>query len=200
MKSIALKKKDFTLTRQYAVLFALLFVVALLLFTEHFFENAVTVDEVKDGRTREQVKSEVGFLAPEFTVRSLDGRRVRLSDFKGRVVVLNLWATWCAPCRVEMPSIENLYRRFRSEGLAVLAVSLDKGDVQKVRDFAAEYRLSFPVVIDADGEVESRYQTLTIPTTFVIDKHGRVAAKVDGAKNWQSDETFEALDFLLKME
>jgi len=173
---------------------------ALLLFMEHFFEDAVTLDEVQNGNPREEVKSEVGFLAPDFTVRSLDGRRVRLSDFKGRVVVLNLWATWCAPCRVEMPSIENLYRRFRSEGLDVLAVSLDKGDLQKVRDFAAEYRLSFPVLVDTDEEVERRYKTLTIPTTFIIDKHGRVAAKVDGAKNWQSNETFEALDFLLKME
>ena len=90
------------------------------------------------------------------------------------------------------------YRRYRTEGLEILAVSLDKGSSDKVQTFADEYRLSFPVLLDSDGQVESRYHTLTIPTTFVIDKKGMVVAEVEGAKNWESKETLEAVEYLLK--
>ena len=143
-------------------------------------------------------KSEVGFKAPAFTVRNLKGQRVQLADHKGKVVILNLWATWCGPCRVEMPGMENLYRRYRSQGLEILAVSLDKGSPEKVRIFADEYRLSFPVLMDSEGEVENLYHTLTIPTTFVIDKKGMIVAEVEGAKHWESEETFKAVEYLLK--
>lgn len=199
MKSTVLKKKDSTHIRQYAALFGLLFLGALLMFVEHFYEDAVTPSDLEGLEPRREVRSEPGYHAPPFTARALDGRRVSLADYKGQVVVLNLWATWCAPCRVEMPGIESLYRRFRSEGLTVLAVSLDKGEAQGVRDFVREYGLSFPVLLDPESQVESRYQTLTIPTTFVIDRQGVIAARVDGAKNWESRETFEAIEFLLKM-
>ena len=138
------------------------------------------------------------FKAPGFTARNLKGNRVRLADHRGQVIILNLWATWCGPCRVEMPGLENLYRRFRSEGLEILAVSLDKGSTDKVQEFADQYQLSFPVLVDPDGEVEGLYDTFTIPTTYVIDKKGMVVAEVDGAKNWESEETFQALEYLLK--
>lgn len=200
MKSIALKNNDSTLIKKYAAIFALCFIIAILLFTEHFFEDAVTRDGIADNVHKGEVKAEEGYIAPDFTVKDLDGKRVRLSDFRGQVVVINLWATWCAPCRVEMPSIENLYRRFRSEGLTVLAVSFDKGQDEAVRAFAKEKNLSFPILIDHDREVESKYQTLTIPSTFVVDKRGVIAARVDGAKNWESEETFKAIEFLLAME
>ncbi len=198
MKSTALKSNDSTLIKKYAAIFALCFIIAILLFTEHFFEDAVTRDELGGSPHRGEVKSEVGYIAPDFALHSLDGTLVRLSDLRGQVVVVNLWATWCAPCRIEMPSIENLWRRFRSEGLTVLAVSLDKGADQAVRAFVQEKGLSFPVLMDPQQEVEAMYQTRTIPTTFVIDKQGLVAARVDGAKNWESEETFKAIEFLLK--
>ncbi|MCH6580742.1 MAG: TlpA family protein disulfide reductase, partial [Nitrospinae bacterium] len=95
--------------------------------------------------------------------------------------------------------LENLYRRFRSEGLEILAVSLDKGSsTDPVQKFVDEYQLSFPVLVDPDGQVEGLYNTFTIPTTYVIDRKGMVVAEVDGAKNWESQETFEALEYLLK--
>ena len=96
-----------------------------------------------------------------------------------------------------MPAFEALYRRYRSEGLTVLAVSLDKKADDKVNAFVDEYGLSFPVLLDSDGDVEKLYPTFTIPFTFVIDRAGRVVARVDGAKNWESEETFEAVEFLL---
>lgn len=197
MKSTVLKKKDYTLIKKYAAIYSVLFVIAIVLFTDHFFEVPFTVDELQTDSHSQEEKSEVGFLAPNFTVRNLKGNRVSLDQFRGQVVILNLWATWCGPCRVEMPGFETMYRRFRSEGLTILAVSLDKGDTQKVKNFVEQYRLSFPVLMDDGQVVERLYPTFTIPTTYVIDKQGRVAAKVDGAKNWQSEQTFEALEYLL---
>ena len=175
-----------------------LFVAAILIMVDHYYETPVTLADVQVSPGVDTEKPEVGFKAPAFTVRNLKGHRVQLVDYKGKVVILNLWATWCGPCRVEMPGMENLYRRYRSEGLEILAVSLDKGSSDKVQAFADEYQLSFPVLLDKDGQVERRYNSITIPTTYVIDKKGMVVAEVDGAKNWESEQTFEALEYLLK--
>lgn len=198
MKSTVSKKRDFTLIKKYAAIYAVLFVAAILIMVDHYYETPMTLADVKLPPGVETEKSEVGFKAPAFTARNLKGNRVQLADYKGKVVILNLWATWCGPCRVEMPGLENLYRRYRTQGLEILAVSLDKGSSEKVQTFTDEYRLSFPVLLDPDREVESRYHTLTIPTTYVIDKKGMIVAEVDGAKNWESEETFEALEYLLK--
>ena len=198
MKSTISKKRDFTLTKKYAAIFTVLFVAAILIMVDHYYETPMTLADVQITSGVETEKSEVGFKAPSFTARNLKGHRVQLADHKGKVVVLNLWATWCGPCRVEMPGMENLYRRYRSQGLEILAVSLDKGSSDKVKTFTDEYRLSFPVLLDPDGQVENLYPTLTIPTTFVIDKHGMIVARVDGAKHWESEETFEAVEYLLK--
>ena len=198
MKSTVSKKNDFTLTKKYAAIYAVLFVAAILIMVDHYYETPMTLADVQLPPGVDTEKSAVGFKAPAFTVRNLKGNRVQLADHKGKVVILNLWATWCGPCRVEMPGLENLYRRYRSEGLEILAVSLDKGSSDKVQTFADQYRLSFPVLLDSDGQVESRYHTLTIPTTYVIDKNGMVVAEVDGAKNWESEETFKAVEYLLK--
>ena len=106
-------------------------------------------------------KSEIGYLAPGFNLRNLQGNRDSLANYEGQVVVINFWATWCGPCRVEMPSFEALYRRYRSQGLTVIAVSLDKGADAKVRQFAQERGLSFPVLMDTDGEAERLYPVIT---------------------------------------
>ena len=198
MKSTVSKKRDFTLIKKYAAIYMVLFVAAILIMVDHYYETPVTLADVQVSPGVDTEKPEVGFKAPAFTVRNLKGHRVQLADYKGKVVILNLWATWCGPCRVEMPGMENLYRRYRSEGLEILAVSLDKGSSDKVQTFADEYRLSFPVLLDKDGQVERRYNSITIPTTYVIDKKGMVVAEVDGAKNWESEQTFEALEYLLK--
>ena len=198
MKSTVLKKRGSTLTKKYAAIFLVLFVAAILIMVDHYYEAPMTLADVQLPPGVDTEKSEVGFKAPSFTVRNLKGQRVQLADHKGKVIILNLWATWCGPCRVEMPGMENLYRRYRSQGLEILAVSLDKGSSEKVQTFADEYRLSFPVLMDSEGEVEGRYHTLTIPTTFVIDKKGMIVAEVEGAKHWESEETFKAVEYLLK--
>jgi len=142
--------------------------------------------------------TEVGEKAPSFKLRNLHGNLEDLDDYKGKVVVLNFWATWCTPCLEEMPTFEKLYRRFHSQGLTVLAVNLDKGNSKKVKKFADANNFTFPVLLDSDGIAEKRYPSFTIPFTYVIDKKGRIAARVDGAKNWATNETFEALEILVR--
>jgi peroxiredoxin len=145
-----------------------------------------------------QFKSQEGYMAPRFSLRNLKGNMEGLDDHLGKVIVVNFWATWCVPCVKEMPSFENLYRRYRSQGLTLLAVSLDKGDSTKVQEFADKHKLSFPILLDTKGVAEKLYPSFSIPFTYVIDKQGRVVARVDGAKNWESSETFEAVEHLLK--
>ncbi len=198
MKSSNLKKTTYIPVKKYALLFAVLFVGAILFFFEHFIEAPISVDDVKTHKNFDQEKADVGYLAPGFSLRNLKGNRESLEKYRGQVVVLNFWATWCAPCRVEMPSFENLYRRYRSEGMTVLAITIDKNADAKIKSFVEEYGLSFPVLLDTKGEVERLYPSMTIPFTYVIDRDGRVVARVDGAKNWESEETFEAIEYLLK--
>ena len=145
-----------------------------------------------------EFKPQEGYLAPRFTLRNLKGNLEGIDDHLGKVIIINFWATWCTPCVKEMPSFENLYRRFRSKGLTILAVSLDKNSPSKVQEFVDKHKLSFPVLLDTDGGAEKLYPSFTIPFTYVVDKQGRVVARVDGAKNWESSETFEAVEHLLK--
>ena len=198
MKLNDLKKTTYILAKKYVLLFGVIFIGAILFFFEHFTEAPISIADVKTEEKFDQKKSAVGYLAPDFSLRNLKGNYQSLDSFSGQVVVLNFWATWCVPCRVEMPSFEKLYRRYRSEGLTVLAVTLDKKSEKNIKSFVEEYELSFPVLLDEEGEVERLYPSMTIPFTYVIDRDGRIVARVDGAKNWESNETFEAIEYLLK--
>ena len=144
-------------------------------------------------------KVEIENKLPEMSLKMLNGKSTNISSFlEDGPILINFWATWCAPCVKEMPSFETLYRRFRSQGLTVLAVSLDKDRSAKVQEFVDKYKLSFPVLLDTEGVAEKLYPSFTIPFTYVIDKQGRVAARIDGAKDWESPETFKAIEYLLK--
>ena len=198
MKLNDLKKTTYILAKKYVFLFGVIFIGAILFFFEHFTEAPISIADVKTEEKFDQKKSAVGYRAPDFSLRNLKGNYQSLDSFSGQVVVLNFWATWCVPCRVEMPSFEKLYRRYRSEGVTVLAVTLDKNSEQNIKSFVEEYELSFPVLLDEEGKVERLYPSMTIPFTYVIDRDGRIVARVDGAKNWESNETFEAIEYLLK--
>ena len=198
MKSNNSKKTIYIVTKKYVLLFLLIFISVVLFFLEHFTETPISIADIQTKEIFNAKKSSVGYFAPSFKLRNIKGNYESLESYRGEVVVLNFWATWCAPCRIEMPSFEKLYRRYRSEGVTVLAITLDKNSENKIKSFVDEYGLSFPILLDEKGEVERLYPSMTIPFTYIIDRQGRIVARVDGAKNWESSETFEAIEYLLK--
>ena len=122
--------------------------------------------------------------APNFTLPGLDGKMVSLADYKGKVVLLNIWATWCPPCVEEMPSMEKLYQELKDEGLEILAVSIDESGAQAVLPFMKKHKLSFPALTDTKGAIKSLYQTTGVPESFIIDKEGIIIEKVIGPRDW----------------
>lgn len=122
-----------------------------------------------------------GFAAPEVDLDGLDGLRLRLSDLRGQVVVLNLWASWCPPCRAEMPALQALHERYAGRGVVVLAVNSTIQDSEPAaREFAAEFGLTFPIGLDRDGLATRQYQVRALPSTFFIDGAGVIRRVVVG--------------------
>jgi len=134
-----------------------------------------------------------GSEAPEFTVGKMKGGEASLSDYGDRVVLLNIWATWCLPCREEMPSMQRLYEAIGDEDFEILAVSIDAplgqpdaagrpgGDLEA---FAKEYGLTFPILHDPSGDIQRRYQTTGVPESFLIGRDGLIIRKVAGPTEW----------------
>lgn len=133
----------------------------------------------------------VGSPAPDFTATTLDGKPVALRELSGRVVLLNFWGSWCPPCREEMPSFDEAYRRYRDRGLVILGVNLGESEVA-VRAFLARIGVSFPVVIDRGGQLARLYDVVPLPTTYVIDPEGRIRARVAGVVSRQQLEAWVA--------
>jgi len=119
------------------------------------------------------VSPRVGFMAPAIVLPQLDGELVSLESFKGQVVIVNFWASWCAPCRAEMPTLERLYQIEQTRGLTVLAVNSTLQDDQaNVARMQRDLGLSFPILLDYEGTVGHRYSVRMLPTTFIIDRQG----------------------------
>lgn len=123
-----------------------------------------------------------GDIAPDFELKTLDGNKVRLSELKGKKVIINFWATWCPPCKAEMPHMQNYYEEFsEEENVEILAVNLTSGDrLENVESFIDDYRLTFPIPMDTKGEIGKTYQAVTIPTSYMIDTNGRIQNKIVG--------------------
>lgn len=124
-----------------------------------------------------------GDIAPDFELNTLDGKKIRLSDLKGKKVIINLWATWCPPCKAEMPHMQNYYEKYATDAnveiLAINLTSLDRG-VDKLNEFVKDYGLTFPIPMDEKGVVGELYQAITIPTSYMIDTKGRIQNKIVG--------------------
>lgn len=119
----------------------------------------------------------IGEKAPDFELLNLEGKPVRLSEFKGKKIMLNFWATWCPPCKEEMPAIQKFYTE-KGNSVQILAVNLDPDN--NVREFAEKLKVNFPILLDNDEEVMGAYKILTIPTTFFIDEEGIIQNKYLG--------------------
>jgi peroxiredoxin len=144
-------------------------------------------------------RPEVGHPAPNFTLPTLAGKTVRLSEFQGKkVVFINFWATWCAPCRLEMPTMEKAYQKYKTKGLEILAVSIDAGPKGLVKNFMGELQLTFPGLFDPEARTLSQYRLFAIPASFLIDKQGIIRFKELGYRDWTDEESTKILEALLR--
>lgn len=143
---------------------------------------------------------ELGSKAPDFKALTLDSipREKSLADYRGQVVMLNVWATWCLPCRVEMPSIEALHKAYGPKGLKIVAVSIDDpGTEAGIRAFAKQYGLTFEILHDPKGEITDLYDITGYPETFIIGRDGVIRKKLMSATDWNSPEARALVDRLL---
>lgn len=137
----------------------------------------------------------VGAPAPDFTLKDLDNSDVTLSQYQGQVVLINFWATWCGPCRLEMPAIQRRYETFAAQGLVVLAIDFDE-PITDVGAFARAYNLTFPVLLDPAGKTNTLYRTIGYPTTFFVNRAGVISRQQVGAMSEdQLDDYLAELGF-----
>jgi len=137
--------------------------------------------------------------APYFAAVTPEGKKVSLDDLKGKLVILNFWATWCPPCRLEMPSMEKIYNEFKGEGLEVVAINFMEGP-ESIKAFLKENDLTFTVLMDKAGEISQSYGVHALPITFLIGRRGNVLARSIGYKDWHNKKTRKFISSLLKDE
>lgn len=148
--------------------------------TKENVEEETSTAETSPEFGKPQVQA--GYLAPDFELTTLDGASASLSDYRGKKVILNFWATWCPPCKAEMPHMQNFYEKNKDNGIEVVTVNLtnmenSRGNINK---FVEDYSLSFPVLLDEDGAIGTQYQAFTIPTSYIIDSNGIISTKIVG--------------------
>jgi len=156
---------------------------------------------------RERIEPvEVGHPAPAFSVFDLEGNRRTLADYQGQVVLLNIWATWCGPCKAEMPSIQRLSEIIDDQDFQVLAVSVDVAPADddpsnpldgKLGAFADSMGLTFPILHDPSGEISDIFRTTGVPETFVLDRTGVILRKITGPTEWDAPQNVEFIQRLL---
>jgi len=135
-----------------------------------------------------QPPTEVGNTMPPYKATMLDGKPFDLASEHGRVVFLNVWATWCGPCRAEIPELKKMHEKYGAKGFEVVGVSVDEGESQQVRDFVKENAINYPVALDAQARIANLVQTTVLPTSLVIDRNGKIVWRSIGAID-ESDST-----------
>ena len=138
-------------------------------------------DEIKIGL-------EKGNLAPDFELTTLDGRKVKLSDYRGKKVILNFWATWCPPCRAEIPDMDKFYSSYKDKDIVILGVNLTKAeqDQTSVKSFIKEYGVTYPIPLDKESLAAEMYQVSAIPTSYIIDPQGTIIQKIVGPMDFET--------------
>ncbi len=170
----------------------LLFVFILIIFCA-----VIILYALLSGRgTRSRIIKE-GDAAPPFTLQTTKQTSLALSDYRGKVVLVHFWATWCPPCVEELPQLEKLYRTLRGKDFEVLAVNVDDDAERSVTPFLAKNTVSFPVLFDPGGALARKYGTIKFPETYVLDRGGKVRYKVIGPLEWTSPETSTAIQRMI---
>ena len=132
--------------------------------------------------------------APDCSLEALNGERIQLKALKGKMIFLNFWATWCGPCKAEMPSMEALHQKFKGKDFVFLTVAVDYGGAKRVREFIEKQRYQFPVFVDPAGKTLDLFEINKIPSTLIIDKKGRIIGRAIGPRNWNSPEVVSLLN------
>lgn len=136
--------------------------------------------------------------APDFTLTDMQGEAVSLSQYRGKVILLNFWAGWCPPCRAEMPSMEKLYRQLKDRDFVLLAVNVEEGGRAAVQDFTREIPVSFPILLDTAQTVSRLYRVRGLPQSYIIDREGKIVQQVKGGMDWNSPDVVRFLSSLMK--
>ncbi|WP_026842177.1 TlpA disulfide reductase family protein [Citrifermentans bremense] len=152
------------------------------------------------GCSKKEVPAQEGAAAPDFTLSDLSGKQVQLSSLKGKVVLVNFWATWCPPCREEIPSMVKLNQIMQGKNFQMLAISIDEGGKQAVQEFFRQNGVALPALLDTDGSVSRRYGTTGVPETFIVDGKGMIRKKVIGGVEWSSPEVVGYLEGLMQQK
>ena len=139
-----------------------------------------------------------GTKAPLFSLEDLNGKKSELKQYRGKVVFLNFWATWCGPCKEEMPSMEKLYKQFKDKDFVFLAISVDYAGIKPVKEYIEKNRYTFPVLIDPKCKTLDLFGVRGIPTTFLIDQKGGLIGKAIGPRDWKRPEVVSIVNLLLE--
>lgn len=181
----------------------MLFNILILLTMLAFPAPHLTAQPAADTEASSRTLTAAGFqlpvkplAAPDFTLPSLDGTETSLSSFRGKVVLLNFWATWCPPCRAEMPSMETLYRTLAPDGFEIVAVDMQESE-DVVRNYITENGHTFPVLLDRTGATGRTYAVRGIPTSYLIGRDGMVLGMTVGGRDWMDPSVLEAVRSLL---
>ena len=140
----------------------------------------------------------VGYRAPNFRLPNLNGEEVSLASYKGKVLFINFWATWCGPCKAEMPSMERLYQEYKDQGFEILAISSDMQGSPIVKPFVEKYRFTYPILLDPNFRVDAMYLVHSVPTTVLVARDGIITHKLIGARNWNTPESRDLIKNLLE--
>ncbi len=130
---------------------------------------------------------------PVYTAEKIEGGKFDVRGERGNVVLLNVWATWCGPCRFEIPALEKLHSKYEAKGFKVVGVSIDEGEVAPVKQFVSEHKMRYPIVLDPDGKLVSLFQTTVIPTSVLVDRKGKVVWKKYGMIEENEPELLSAI-------
>jgi peroxiredoxin len=131
-------------------------------------------------------------------LKDLNGKKVELKQFRGKIIFLNFWATWCGPCKEEMPSMEVLHKQFREKNFVLLTISVDYEGEKPVQEFINKNRYTFSVLLDPKCETLDLFEVKGIPTTFLIDKKGKMIGKAIGPRDWKNEEVVSLLNILIE--
>jgi peroxiredoxin len=130
--------------------------------------------------------------AVDFTLNDMDNKLHRLSDYRGRVVIVNFWASWCPPCRAELPSMERAYQALKQQGVVMLAINVGE-DADTIFNFTADYPVSFPLLLDKEAKVINEYPVIGLPTSYIINPQGRLVYRVIGTREWTEPKLMKAI-------